>query len=326
MRAVLYFTTMRIDRTQFFTAFRRMYHARHGSLSQETVDGLNRLLSFIESDLNWKSVKHISYFIATVLRETSTFQPVKEKRARAGTPLRAVQDKYWHTNYYGRGLIQLTHKRNYEKAGRTLGVDLVSDPDKALEPEIAYEIASRGMREGWFTGKKLSDYINERKTDYFNARRIVNGLDHAEEIARNASAIEATLRSAIGSAAPDASGADEGAGAAVEPPKPAPQDEKAGEAAPDTPALPGQPVVGGRPEDPPKQASTGSLKAKIIAAAGSLPAIWTAVKGFIDGNTFLVALGIICLTLLALSLIFRTVLMDWLRMKLASDPSRYNVR
>ena len=38
------------------------------------------------------------------------------------------------------------------------------------------------MVEGWFTGKKLSDYFNE-KTDYINARKIVNGLDKADIIA-----------------------------------------------------------------------------------------------------------------------------------------------
>ena len=33
-----------------------------------------------------------------------------------------------------------------------------------------------GMRDGWFTGKKLSDYINNDEVDFYNARRIVNGL------------------------------------------------------------------------------------------------------------------------------------------------------
>lgn len=32
-------------------------------------------------------------------------------------------------NYYGRGLIQLTHKENYERYGKLIGLDLVNNPD-----------------------------------------------------------------------------------------------------------------------------------------------------------------------------------------------------
>jgi len=39
------------------------------------------------------------------------------------------------------------------------------------------------MERGLFTGKKLSDYITETKTDYVGARKIINGTDHAQKIA-----------------------------------------------------------------------------------------------------------------------------------------------
>lgn len=38
------------------------------------------------------------------------------------------------TKFHGRGLIQLTGKSNYEAASKAIGFDLVSNPDKALEP------------------------------------------------------------------------------------------------------------------------------------------------------------------------------------------------
>jgi putative chitinase len=40
-----------------------------------------------------------------------------------------------------------------------------------------------GMRDGLFTGKKFGDYFNNSKTDWLNARRIINGVDRAEKIA-----------------------------------------------------------------------------------------------------------------------------------------------
>ena len=39
------------------------------------------------------------------------------------------------------------------------------------------------MMEGWFTGKKLSNYFDLQKEDWRNARRIINVLDKADLIA-----------------------------------------------------------------------------------------------------------------------------------------------
>jgi len=44
--------------------------------------------------------------------------------------------------YYGRGPIQLTHKYNYEQAGRALNLDLVGNPDLvSRNPVVAFETA-----------------------------------------------------------------------------------------------------------------------------------------------------------------------------------------
>ena len=39
-----------------------------------------------------------------------------------------------------------------------------------------------GFINGSFTGKKLSDYIEGDKLDFYNARRIINGMDKAKLI------------------------------------------------------------------------------------------------------------------------------------------------
>ena len=40
-----------------------------------------------------------------------------------------------------------------------------------------------GMRDGTFTGKRLADYFTAKTSDWVNARKIVNGLDRAKDIA-----------------------------------------------------------------------------------------------------------------------------------------------
>jgi predicted chitinase len=88
--------------------------------------------------------------------------------------------------FCGRGFVQLTGRRNYKKASDKLGVDFVSNPALVMKPAHASAIMFDGMIEGWFTGKKLSDYITATKTDFVNARRIINGTDKAREIAAEA--------------------------------------------------------------------------------------------------------------------------------------------
>jgi hypothetical protein len=98
--------------------------------------------------------------------------------------------------YYGRGLVQLTWDYNYERMEQILGVDLVSNPDLALQPDIASKIMFEGMQRGTFTGKKLSNYFGSTTTDWRNARRIINGTDRAEEIAAYGEAFYEALQAA----------------------------------------------------------------------------------------------------------------------------------
>lgn len=96
-------------------------------------------------------------------------------------------------DYRGRGLAQITGRRNYEHASYKIGVDIVNKPDAVLSGDVSARILVRGMIEGWFTGKKLSDYINPSVTDYKGARRIINGQDRAQDVADLAVRYEAAL-------------------------------------------------------------------------------------------------------------------------------------
>jgi hypothetical protein len=74
---------------------------------------------------------------------------------------------------------------NYEKKHRAT-FNLLLHPEQAMDVEIACAILVVGSLQGWFTGKKLSDYVNANKSDFINARRVINGTDRARLIAGQA--------------------------------------------------------------------------------------------------------------------------------------------
>lgn len=131
----------------------------------------------------------LAYVLATAYHETAhTMKPVREY----GSETYLRKKKYYP--YVGMGYVQLTWKYNYELASKKLGVDFVADPKKLLDPKYASVILVIGMKEGWFTGKKLSDYITLQKSDFINARRIINGVDKQKEIAEIAIKYETLLK------------------------------------------------------------------------------------------------------------------------------------
>jgi len=119
----------------------------------------------------------VAYILSTVQTETSMGSDMVEGATRyASDP----------NGYYGRGYVQLTGIDNYRKASQLVGVDLVNDPEKATDPQIAAKILVVGMRDGMFTGQKLSDYVGNGKADFVGARQIVNDSDKSSAIAENA--------------------------------------------------------------------------------------------------------------------------------------------
>lgn len=168
-----------IDRKKFFDGIRQQPFP--GKLNKGQVDGINIILDEWESrklkDLRWLACE-----LGTVKWESDhTMQPIKE-----GGSLKYLKSKKYYP-WYGRGFIQLTWKANYIKfQSRVLKlfkVDIISNPDLVMRPDIAAFIMFEGMINGEFTGKKLSDYFNATKTDWINSRRIINGVDKAAEIA-----------------------------------------------------------------------------------------------------------------------------------------------
>lgn len=130
-----------------------------------------------------------AYVLATAYWETARkMKPVREMGGEA-----YLRSKKYYP-YVGMGYVQLTWERNYRDWSNRIGVDFVKNPKLLLEPKHAVRILVEGMKLGTFTGKKLSDYITLQKSDFVNARRIVNGTDKAADIAKLAKDYDAALK------------------------------------------------------------------------------------------------------------------------------------
>jgi putative chitinase len=191
----------------FFTHARTLL----GPLKQTQVAGINAILDawdrYGDGNLN-----RLSYVLATPIVETGgRYEAIYEQGAKSYfnkyEPGTAIGKRLGNTHrgdgyrYRGRGLVQITGRSNYARVGREFGIDLISNPDLALDLNLAARILVVGTLKGWFTGKGLSDYIDdvdesdaEDLREFVQARRTVNGQDKAATIAGHALAFEKALK------------------------------------------------------------------------------------------------------------------------------------
>jgi hypothetical protein len=192
-----------MNRQAFFAAIRPAFG---GSLSAAQVAGMNALLDAGAG----LPLHHMANALAQTRRETGAHMfPIKEtvmpghkdklpsdttviarlNKAWAAGKLPWVKEPYWRDGWFGRGQIQVTHRRNYQIVGRAIGVDLLASPNLLLQPEISARATIAGMKLGLFTGKKLADFDFPAALDAppaSNPRRIVNGKDGSDaEVAKH---------------------------------------------------------------------------------------------------------------------------------------------
>jgi putative chitinase len=194
---------MPIDRAKFFTDVRPSVFLGH--LNQKEVDGLNFILDEWEATPAFTDTRWLAYMLGTAYHETAaTMQPVHEfggntyfirmydiegSRPKVAASMGNTEPGDG-IKYCGRGYVQLTWKNNYARMGRLLGIDLVNDPDLAMDPKTAVKIMFRGMTDpdprNTFSGVNLQHFFNDANEDWIGARHIINGTDHAEMIAETA--------------------------------------------------------------------------------------------------------------------------------------------
>jgi putative chitinase len=207
----------KIDVVAFFDRIREEPFG--GVLRQSQVDGVTRLLDVQERYFPMLPDDHLAYCLATVYRETGArMQPIVEIGGpayftrmydiRGARPAKARELGNIFpgdgAKFPGMGDVQSTGRTNARKARSVvktvlaLDVDFEAEPRKLLDPLYSAVIMYYGMIHGTFTGKKLTDYIDgdgsEDAGEFKAARRIINGTDHAAEIAGNATHFLAAIR------------------------------------------------------------------------------------------------------------------------------------
>lgn len=187
---------MTLDEPRFYARCRTDLYG--GQLQKSQVAGIAAILDSFRKRQPDGDPRLLAYILATAHHETArTLQPVRETLASsdalairrldaafAAGRLSQVKVPYWRRDaegksWLGRGFVQLTHRRNYQRLGELLGVDLLSDPDRAMQLDIAADVLVAGMLTGAFTGRRLGEFFDAAHTDWNGARRVVNGTDRA---------------------------------------------------------------------------------------------------------------------------------------------------
>lgn len=152
--------------------------------------------------------------LATISVEQGTFTPTREWYPPTWTEARAkayFNDKYSNRkdlgnrggddgwNYRGRGFFQITGLHNYKKYGKLLGLDLVTNPDLALDPmnsiKIMCAFAVEHGLDVW--AKRAYDPTDEFEDEasWKKIRRLVNGgLNHYDKFRKNVTLFKEAAR------------------------------------------------------------------------------------------------------------------------------------
>ena len=154
------------------------------------LESLKKVLYLIKNDPQITDLREGAYVLGTAFGESSySLQRWEADYAckltgvkyGAGGPCEAATNYYRSTkggkqNYYnlgtdskgvcffGRGLIQLTGKGNYEKYGKLIGVDLLNNGDLAMDPINSYKVTSVYMVGRTFKHVRANNLTQARKS------------------------------------------------------------------------------------------------------------------------------------------------------------------
>lgn len=128
----------------------------------------------------------IAYILATAKHESDNFATLEEYADGSQYEGRADLGNTQPGDgrrFKGRGLAQVTGRRNYRVYSELLGIDFIAEPERMADPNVALFTLVDGSINGRYTGRSLGQYVSGSQQDFYNARRVINGTDKAELIA-----------------------------------------------------------------------------------------------------------------------------------------------
>ncbi len=181
-----------IDRGRFYTDVRGpIFGGRISPLQFKRIDAVLDGL-----DQRKLSVEKCAYVLATAHWESDKWQAMTEYASGKAYEGRADLGNVVAGDgprFRGRGLVMITGRDNYRDWSKRLKVDFLADPELVTYLRHAVPILIDGMILGTFTGHRLADYFNATMTGWVMARRIINRLDKAPEIAEIAKSFHKAL-------------------------------------------------------------------------------------------------------------------------------------
>lgn len=160
-----------------------------GSLSEAHVENMEAIINEYDR-LAMTDQRQLAYILGTVYHETGTsMEPVEEigkgKNRNYGKQVKYNGEPYTEPHiYYGRGHTQNTWWDNYNRLTKVnpCGWDFLNHPELLLQVEPSVWATFYAMRTGLYTGRKLSQYFNDKECDWIGARYMINGQDCAKKI------------------------------------------------------------------------------------------------------------------------------------------------
>jgi len=161
---------------------------KHGP-SQKFTESLKKILLWIKQDKDITDIREASYLLATAYAESgyslqrweadyicsgqgipygpngpcsSALSYFRSSKGKKDYYTLGIDSRGFP--YFGRGLIQLTGKSNYESYGKRIGVNLVSNGDLALKEDNSYKISVIYLVARTFKHVKNNDLTKARKS------------------------------------------------------------------------------------------------------------------------------------------------------------------
>jgi len=117
-----------------------------------------------------------AFLFAQMAHETDGFKTMREygrgcvKYGRGRLAKRLGNRRGEGCKFRGRGYIQITGRHNYRQFGKAAGVDIVSNPDRALDPDISVKVSCAYWRQ-----RRANRYAD--RDNLFRVSKLINGLN-----------------------------------------------------------------------------------------------------------------------------------------------------